>query len=68
MFNDPLSIADCERLIQRLSRCAFPFQCAHGRPSMAPVLDLGTEPRIGAWTDEESADTRIARWKSWVEE
>ncbi|KAJ6164248.1 DNA mismatch repair protein (Mlh3) [Penicillium chermesinum] len=40
MFNDPLSITECELLIGRLARCAFPFQCAHGRPSMIPVLDL----------------------------
>ncbi|KAJ6085860.1 hypothetical protein N7486_010141 [Penicillium sp. IBT 16267x] len=40
MFNDPLSIDDCEILVSRLARCAFPFQCAHGRPSMIPILDL----------------------------
>ncbi|KAK0388050.1 hypothetical protein NLU13_4294 [Sarocladium strictum] len=67
MFNDPLSMADCTRLIQRLSRCAFPFQCAHGRPSMAPLLDLGTEPRPNAWTGEEPVEARRARWKTWLE-
>jgi hypothetical protein len=41
MFNDPLSKTDCVDLVHRLARCAFPFQCAHGRPSMAPLLDLG---------------------------
>lgn len=40
MFNDPLSIDECKTLVTRLSRCAFPFQCAHGRPSMIPILDL----------------------------
>lgn len=40
MFNDPLSLEECEALVSRLSRCAFPFQCAHGRPSMIPILDL----------------------------
>lgn len=40
MFNDPLSIEECKVLISRLAKCAFPFQCAHGRPSMIPVLDL----------------------------
>ncbi|KAL1965091.1 hypothetical protein VTN77DRAFT_6004 [Rasamsonia byssochlamydoides] len=43
MFNDVLSIEECENLISRLSRCVFPFQCAHGRPSMIPMLDLTSQ-------------------------
>ncbi|KAI0306999.1 hypothetical protein B0F90DRAFT_1622599 [Multifurca ochricompacta] len=31
MFNDPLSIEQCERLISQLTETVFPFQCAHGR-------------------------------------
>ncbi|EKG21552.1 DNA mismatch repair protein [Macrophomina phaseolina MS6] len=42
MFNDKLSVAQCEDVVTRLARCAFPFQCAHGRPSMVPLVDLGT--------------------------
>lgn len=41
MFNDPLSLDQCAGLLDRLVRCAFPFQCAHGRPSMVPLVDLG---------------------------
>lgn len=41
MFNDPLSGEECSTLVSRLASCSFPFQCAHGRPSMVPVLDLG---------------------------
>lgn len=41
MFNDPLTPAQSSELLDRLVRCAFPFQCAHGRPSMVPVVDLG---------------------------
>lgn len=40
MFNDPLGIKECKVLVSRLANCAFPFQCAHGRPSMIPILDL----------------------------
>ncbi|QQK44873.1 DNA mismatch repair protein [Penicillium digitatum] len=40
MFNDPLNIEECQALVSRLARCVFPFQCAHGRPSMVPILDL----------------------------
>ena len=41
MFNDKLTREECRTLIQRLANCAFPFQCAHGRPSMVPLVDLG---------------------------
>lgn len=41
MFNDPLTRDQCEELLGRLVQCAFPFQCAHGRPSMVPLMDLG---------------------------
>ena len=40
MFNDILSSEDCSRLIARLADCVLPFQCAHGRPSMVPILGL----------------------------
>ncbi|KAF8076667.1 hypothetical protein FPV67DRAFT_1472252 [Lyophyllum atratum] len=41
MFNDTLSISQCENLVQRLSETAFPFQCAHGRPSLVPLTNIG---------------------------
>ncbi|KAK2022721.1 hypothetical protein LX32DRAFT_602297 [Colletotrichum zoysiae] len=42
MFNDVLSKDECESLVLRLSQCSFPFQCAHGRPSMVPLVDTVT--------------------------
>ncbi|KAF8450650.1 hypothetical protein L210DRAFT_3639716 [Boletus edulis BED1] len=45
MFNDPLNIEQCERLVKQLSTTVFPFQCAHGRPSLVPLTRL--TPRIG---------------------
>jgi DNA mismatch repair protein MLH3 len=31
MFNDELDRERCQDLVSALARCAFPFQCAHGR-------------------------------------
>ena len=31
MFGDRLSREDCQALIDRVSTCALPFQCAHGK-------------------------------------
>lgn len=53
MFNDPLSIDECKTLVARLSRCAFPFQCAHGRPSMVPILDLRSTKDDGIVSDAD---------------
>ncbi|PUU78916.1 hypothetical protein B9Z19DRAFT_981062 [Tuber borchii] len=50
MFNDPLKLDECRVLIGKLAECKFPFQCAHGRPSMIPLLDLsgvGAESGVG---------------------
>ncbi|XP_026731883.1 uncharacterized protein LOC113496760 [Trichoplusia ni] len=39
-FGDHLSKNDCVQLIQSLSACKTPFQCAHGRPVMAVIMDI----------------------------
>jgi len=40
MFGDALSYEECVLLVEQLSMCRLPFQCAHGRPSMYPLLNL----------------------------
>ncbi|KAI0851964.1 hypothetical protein F5Y00DRAFT_228297 [Daldinia vernicosa] len=44
MFNDALSHEECVDLVRRLADCTLPFQCAHGRPSMVPLVDLSRIP------------------------
>ncbi|KAI0677319.1 hypothetical protein C8Q78DRAFT_1065895 [Trametes maxima] len=41
MFNDTLSLKQCKSLLEKLSEAALPFQCAHGRPSLVPLVDIG---------------------------
>ncbi|PFH60264.1 hypothetical protein XA68_11251 [Ophiocordyceps unilateralis] len=63
MFNDELSAEERVHLVRRLALCAFPFQCAHGRPSMVPLADLG----CGAgrtWREGRSVDGE--GWKRWM--
>ncbi|KDQ08852.1 hypothetical protein BOTBODRAFT_148476 [Botryobasidium botryosum FD-172 SS1] len=49
MFNDSLTVEQCERLLTQLADTAFPFQCAHGRPSLVPLAGvsviIGTPPK-----------------------
>ncbi|KAM6311634.1 DNA mismatch repair protein Mlh3 [Aegotheles albertisi] len=39
-FNEHLTLEESCRLIEALSSCQLPFQCAHGRPSMMPLADI----------------------------
>ncbi|KAL0095499.1 hypothetical protein F4703DRAFT_1938783 [Phycomyces blakesleeanus] len=45
MFNDILSLEQCQSIIKSLSDCNYPFQCAHGRPSVAPILSAYSPPK-----------------------
>ena len=78
MFNDELTLEECGVLIRRLAQCHFPFQCAHGRPTMIPLVDIGTGEdglgeddgiRLGrslfASDREDSNDRFVDVWKSW---
>lgn len=40
MFGDELSISEMHQLIDNLAKCRLPFQCAHGRPSIVPLVNL----------------------------
>eukprot|EP00039_Didymoeca_costata_P033042 m.40449 g.40449 ORF g.40449 m.40449 type:complete len:787 (+) comp9664_c0_seq2:124-2484(+) len=42
-FGDPLTLEECKELIQDLALCDCPFQCAHGRPTVVPLTDLGDD-------------------------
>jgi DNA mismatch repair protein MLH3 len=68
MFNDPLTTEQCSDLVQRLAACAFPFQCAHARPSMVPLVHLGQERTLGGTTTEpggEEAGTLLGELNRW---
>lgn len=39
-FGDRLTMAECKYMIKSLAKCRLPFQCAHGRPSIAPLINL----------------------------
>nr|XP_045613438.1 DNA mismatch repair protein Mlh3-like isoform X1 [Procambarus clarkii] len=39
-FGDELTLSQCEELISSLWSCQLPFQCAHGRPSIVPIVNL----------------------------
>lgn len=40
MFGDPLLPTECAELLAALKETQLCFSCAHGRPTMAPLIDL----------------------------
>ncbi|OGM44394.1 DNA mismatch repair protein (Mlh3) [Aspergillus bombycis] len=70
MFNDDLTIEECQSLVQNLARCIFPFQCAHGRPSMIPLLDMTdtlamVHPEAEYMSEEEEQAEFPEVFKAW---
>lgn len=53
MFGTMIDEVQAQSLIERVLMCKFPFQCAHGRPSFAPIIVLGgkhvTHPATVNW-------------------
>lgn len=39
-FGDPLTLEMTKLLVRKLACCEMPFQCAHGRPVLTPLLEL----------------------------
>ena len=39
-FGDQLTGDECRRIVSQLAGCRLPFQCAHGRPTLHPVIAL----------------------------
>lgn len=74
MFNDALTGEECGVLVRRLGGCKFPFQCAHGRPSMVPLVAVGGE--VGGFGTDGEGDGQgdgqgdggegfAGAWKRW---
>ncbi|KAL3934045.1 MAG: hypothetical protein SGPRY_000001 [Prymnesium sp.] len=41
MFGDTISLERCQDILNNLAECDLPFQCAHGRPTIAPLMRMG---------------------------
>ncbi|KAK0313877.1 DNA mismatch repair protein [Friedmanniomyces endolithicus] len=70
MFNDVLSIGQCEGLLAALTKCAFPFMCAHGRVSMVPLVRLDRAGDGSGWSSAPTTGTRsfTDAFKAWREQ
>lgn len=66
MFNDPLELEECKVLVEKLGRCMFPFQCAHGRPSMIPLVDLSVSGGEVGGLQGEGGGGFVQDFGSWM--
>jgi hypothetical protein len=52
MFGDPLLPSECSLIIEELKATSLCFQCAHGRPTTVPIVNVaslrGELARLGA--------------------
>ncbi|CAG9327517.1 unnamed protein product [Blepharisma stoltei] len=39
-FGDEITVEECEKICKDLENCALPTQCAHGRPTVYPLMEL----------------------------
>jgi len=53
-FGDHLNEVQMRRLMKELSKCDFPFQCAHGRPTVYPLASLAQLENRGRLTSTSS--------------
>jgi DNA mismatch repair protein MLH3 len=72
MFNDVLEPEQSRELVQKLAQCSFPFQCAHGRPTLTAVAEFQD---MDSLTPAIRAHTRISDfalgygdiWRRWID-
>ncbi|XP_033142173.1 DNA mismatch repair protein MLH3 isoform X3 [Brassica rapa] len=75
MFGDSLLLSECSLIIEGLKQTSLCFQCAHGRPTTVPLVDLKAlhkqitklEPRQ-PWHGFEHREITLDRAKSRVDE
>lgn len=69
MFGDPLTPTAMCSILNDLSACEVPWNCAHGRPTMTPICQIREEEGHSAdagWTEAQEAELRqLINWP-WV--
>ncbi|KAJ7522505.1 hypothetical protein O6H91_18G014800 [Diphasiastrum complanatum] len=71
MFGDVLLPGECRQLVEALKQTSMCFQCAHGRPTMVPVMDLNglqechsvSSVNATSGTTHKSLGTSSSKWR-----
>ena len=62
MFNDMLDPNECVELVTRLSRCAFPSMCAHGRRSIVSLARWSPAGKDSTASGSAEFDKQLRLW------
>lgn len=58
MFGDALLPSECSLIVEELKQTSLCFQCAHGRPTTVPLVNLGALheqiAKLGSWSKGSS--------------
>lgn len=68
MFGEPMSLQQCKNLIDALAKCQLPFVCAHGRPSIIPLIDMAqksTNQTDVVNITEDTTRNRLEAYQRW---
>ncbi|MGD1088971.1 MAG: DNA mismatch repair endonuclease MutL [Verrucomicrobiota bacterium] len=61
--NDPLAGAELENLVEDLRRCAMPYTCPHGRPTLIEMNYRELEKKFGDAVNYESHRSSTCQWE-----
>ena len=60
-FGDKIHLTRCKSLMSKLSQCSAPFQCAHGRPSIAPIVDMN---KMNELNDDKKSNFNLEKLRA----
>jgi len=59
MFGDELTHDKCVELISSLSKCELCFICAHGRPSIIPLIDMNKDEKAHSTSEVKTGSKEV---------
>ncbi|CEM39638.1 unnamed protein product [Vitrella brassicaformis CCMP3155] len=62
-FGDPLTDLQQADLLTRIKQCKYPFQCAHGRPTVYPLFTLDGPDACAGDSRHEDSEGKSAGWE-----
>ena len=70
MFGDELSLRQCKNLIDALAKCQLPFVCAHGRPSIIPLIDNSSHrddsnAAVSSGNNKNDSNVYLEQYQRW---
>ncbi|GAA5994097.1 hypothetical protein JCM5350_008092 [Sporobolomyces pararoseus] len=66
MFNDRLRDEQAQALLESLAKTKFPWTCAHGRPSIVPLVNFQSTPSLSQYPSQDITQKAKIDWSRLV--